>query len=542
MRTSAPDRLQAAVEIVVVWNNRKTLDDVFLRSEGLAGANVVLVDNTRDARGLPSIFNERKKTSTADWLIFCHQDFVVREKGWIDRVRALDPACCYGPIGVSDQGQFAGQIRQTDGTLLGRADDGAEVLGLDEMCLIVPRVLASRLDFDERLPFDLYVHDYCIAARKLGYPARTLQLDCQHKSSSITGAIDSPRYLAAKQYFVAKHASVRPLITSTFSITPKYWVPVDGSATLMHELRLIPDAARVLEIGPGAGHVTKALAKKGCDITALEVDAVQAEFVRPFCRRLIVGSVEGDECWDELAAESFDVILLGDVCEHLRDPGAVLRRLKTYLAPGGSIVLSIPNIAHGSVRLSLLEGRFEYRRTGLLDRTHISFFTADSVLQLCRENGYAVQDLARTRAGFFETEITVDPAQVPTAALRTLCRDSEATTYQFVFRAVPAGDAARATALPADNWNSATEQWLLGLHYRRWGYDAFWRAGDPARARQLYFRAFVLCPRIRPLLYMAISSWPAAARLVSRLRRNLSSGWRRTELEDVRVQVLDRVA
>jgi 2-polyprenyl-3-methyl-5-hydroxy-6-metoxy-1,4-benzoquinol methylase len=312
--------------------------------------------------------------------------------------------------------------------------------------------------------------------------------------------------------------------TSAPDLKPKYWAHVEGNPTLMHELALIPDAARVLEIGPGGGHMTEALAKKSCDVTALELDPEHAEYGRRFCRRLIVGNVEGEECWKELAPQSFDAILLGDVCEHLRDPGAVLRRLKPYLAPGGSIVLSIPNLAHASVRLSLLDGRFEYRRTGLLDRTHISFFTADSILQMCRESGLAVRDLQRTRVGIFDTEITVDPALIPSDTLRALCRDPEATTYQFVFRGVPVDDAEGAAVLPTNDWDAPKEQWLLGLRYRRWGYEAFWQAGDPARARRLYFRAFVLCPRIRPLLYMAISSWPAAARLLSRIWRSVRSG------------------
>jgi hypothetical protein len=64
------------------------------------------------------------------------------------------------------------------------------------------------------------VHDYCLAARRLGYPTRIVQLPCQHRSKSLAGDASSPRYLLAKERFIEKHASVVPLVTSTFHIMP----------------------------------------------------------------------------------------------------------------------------------------------------------------------------------------------------------------------------------------------------------------------------------------------------------------------------------
>ena len=215
-RTSRRPKLP--LEIVVVFNEPDTLEGVFLRSAGLADATLVLVDNRERAAGLPTLFNEHKRRSRAEWLVFCHQDFVVFDPDWVRRVVALPPSACYGPIGRDASLRWRGQITQTDGSLLGEPAPLAEVVGVDEMCLVVPRDVYTRVDFDEGFPFDLYVHDYCLAARRLGYPIRIVDLACQHRSKTLTGEVASARFLAAQQRFIDKHAGVLPLVTSTFHV------------------------------------------------------------------------------------------------------------------------------------------------------------------------------------------------------------------------------------------------------------------------------------------------------------------------------------
>ena len=212
--------MKLPVEVVVVFNEPDTLERDFLQSSGLDQATPVVIDNRTEGAGLPTLFNRHKQQSAAEWLVFCHQDFIVFEPDWIRRVVALPPAACYGPIGRDATGRWRGQIVQTDGSLLGEPAPLAEVLGVDEVCLIVPREIYTRVDFDEGFAFDLYAHDYCLAARRLGYPTRIAQLSCQHRSKTLTGSVDSPRYLDAKQRFIAKHAGVVPLVTSTFRIPP----------------------------------------------------------------------------------------------------------------------------------------------------------------------------------------------------------------------------------------------------------------------------------------------------------------------------------
>jgi hypothetical protein len=116
--------------------------------------------------------------------------------------------------------------------------------------------------------------------------------------------------------------------------------------------------------------------------------------------------------------------------------------VRPFLADGGAVVASIPNVAHGSVRLALLDGEFRYRPTGLLDSTHLRFFTRETVDELFEGTGYAVVRWLRRRMAIDRTELGVPRRGVPPAVLEWLGADPEVTTYQFVVRALPRSEVA----------------------------------------------------------------------------------------------------
>ena len=93
--------------------------------------------------------------------------------------------------------------------------------------------------------------------------------------------------------------------------------------------------------------------------------------------------------------EKFDYILFGDVLEHLRNPEGTISYCRKYLTSQGKIITSIPNLMHYSVIRELLKGNFEYTSTGLLDRTHIHFFTYNEIFHMFQENGYEIQEIGR---------------------------------------------------------------------------------------------------------------------------------------------------
>src|SRR5215813_1006584 len=113
----------------------------------------------------------------------------------------------------------------------------------------------------------------------------------------------------------------------------RYWAPVEHNSTLTAELEIVGNEKTVLEIGPGSGHLTEALVRNGCTVTCVEVDDNLPSISRQFCQRIIIADIEQLNLEVAFSNERFDVILLGDVLEHLKDPQAVLRGLRDYLNP-----------------------------------------------------------------------------------------------------------------------------------------------------------------------------------------------------------------
>lgn len=218
----------------------------------------------------------------------------------------------------------------------------------------------------------------------------------------------------------------------------------DDSPGSAHQLvvSLVPGQGRVLEIGCATGYMSEVLRTRlGCSVTGVEIAPEAAAIAADRCDHVIVGDAEQLDYDELLGDERFDAILFADVLEHLRDPSALLRRLRPFISDEGVVVASVPNVAHASVRLALLGGEFRYRDTGLLDATHVRFFTRDSIQDLFEESGYAITDWLRRRIGLNEAEIPT-PAHLPEDARAWAANaDAEATTYQFVVRAVPSGDA-----------------------------------------------------------------------------------------------------
>lgn len=201
---------------------------------------------------------------------------------------------------------------------------------------------------------------------------------------------------------------------------------------------LVGENRRVLELGPATGYMSRALRERGCTVVGIELDPAMAEQAAPHLDRVIVGNLDELDLDEELGDERFDVIVTADVLEHLVDPLAVLRRLTPFLDDdSGAFVLSVPNVAHGSVRLALLEGAFDYQDIGLLDRTHKTFFTRHSLELMLDEAELGVAELRRHDLNLDVSEVPFDASSVPEEVRRRLESDPDARTYQFVVRAVP---------------------------------------------------------------------------------------------------------
>jgi 2-polyprenyl-3-methyl-5-hydroxy-6-metoxy-1,4-benzoquinol methylase len=143
---------------------------------------------------------------------------------------------------------------------------------------------------------------------------------------------------------------------------------------------------RVLDVGCGFATTSARIQQLGNEVTGIdsspEVEAVAAQRLSRV--------VHGDVLDVDLGDAQFDVILFADVLEHLPWPVSAMKRYLQWLAPGGSVIVSLPNVGLWSVRFAHLLGRWEYDETGVLDRTHLRFFTRKSARWLATESGLRI--------------------------------------------------------------------------------------------------------------------------------------------------------
>jgi GT2 family glycosyltransferase/2-polyprenyl-3-methyl-5-hydroxy-6-metoxy-1,4-benzoquinol methylase/tetratricopeptide (TPR) repeat protein len=155
---------------------------------------------------------------------------------------------------------------------------------------------------------------------------------------------------------------------------------------------LVPrEARRILDVGCGAGRLGELLkTRQGAHVTGIEMNARAAEAARSRVDQVIVGDVESAEL--AVGEGAFDCVVCADVLEHLREPERLVSRIGKWLAPGGSLVGSVPNARHHSVIGGLLEGNWTYQAAGLLDRTHVRFFTRREIEKLFYRAGFEISD------------------------------------------------------------------------------------------------------------------------------------------------------
>jgi methionine biosynthesis protein MetW len=197
----------------------------------------------------------------------------------------------------------------------------------------------------------------------------------------------------------------------------------------------MPRGVRVLDVGCGAGSLTViANRNKNNQVLAIEPDPARAAAAR--ARGL---NVVADQMTDELlkAQGPFDVIVFADVLEHLAAPGALLDLAKTGLAPGGHLVASVPNVAHWTVRLKLLLGRFDYAPSGIMDATHLRWFTQRSFRRLVESHGFEIVSMDASVANWLRRcrsfPFKVVPGRLRTPLLRALtARYPGLFGYQFL--------------------------------------------------------------------------------------------------------------
>ena len=217
----------------------------------------------------------------------------------------------------------------------------------------------------------------------------------------------------------------------------------------------IPAGARVLDLGCGSGAIGRFLAARdgtaAGPIDGLTISADEAALAAPTYRRVEVADLDAAHLPQLFAPAGYDAIVCADVLEHIRQSPRVLAECRALLAPGGRLLLSIPNAGYSGLVAELMAGEFRYRAEGLLDETHVRFFTRRTLMRFLREHGWVdVQADVITRQ-LPDSEFNVAFDALPPAVARHLLALPDALTYQFIVVARPASAQELAEApAPAD--------------------------------------------------------------------------------------------
>lgn len=199
-------------------------------------------------------------------------------------------------------------------------------------------------------------------------------------------------------------------------------------------LRNTKPGDRIFDAGVSTGYLAQRFVEAGRRVDGADIDAEAARQAMGVCDHVWVGDLQHFDV--EQLPWKYDLMLFADTLEHLPDPPALLKRLRDRLQPDGTLVVSLPNVANWAMRLGLLAGRFRYTDRGILDRTHLRFYTKRTLVEMLREGG-------------FETIEVTASVPVPLVKSPIICRLAHVIgnlrpslfAYNFVItaRPIPAG-------------------------------------------------------------------------------------------------------
>ncbi|BDA72847.1 hypothetical protein CAL7716_070130 [Calothrix sp. PCC 7716] len=215
---------------------------------------------------------------------------------------------------------------------------------------------------------------------------------------------------------------------------------LEDNTSLKKTLHFIGKNKSVVDFGCATGYLAQLLKHNGCVVTGVDYNQEAAQEAEKHCQEVIIADLDFTSITEIFPNQKFDVAVFGDVLEHLRNPWKVLEDTKSILQSGGYVVASIPNIAHGAIRLALLQGKFEYTQFGILDNTHLRFFTKKTIQELFETTGYLVKGIDRTKLDIF-TDVHLVPSfqrdDFHQEVIAQIEQDEEADTLQFVIQAFP---------------------------------------------------------------------------------------------------------
>jgi 2-polyprenyl-3-methyl-5-hydroxy-6-metoxy-1,4-benzoquinol methylase len=219
----------------------------------------------------------------------------------------------------------------------------------------------------------------------------------------------------------------------------EYDVDISSDTAPAYVTHMVGENKRVLEFGPGPGSITRLLQSVGnCSVIGVELDREAIKKLTPYCDVIVQADLNSSD-WPGMLSnfKQFDVIVAADVLEHLYDPWTTLQRMVPFLNSQGYLVISLPHAGHASVISCLLNGDFEYRDHGLLDRTHIRFFGLTNIEALFAQANLKIIEARYVIKPPEETELALSWSRLSSSIQDAIMSSAHSEVYQVVVKAVP---------------------------------------------------------------------------------------------------------
>lgn len=357
--------------------------------------DVVFIDNEKN-QGFAKGCNQGAKRATGDSILFINNDTIVTEN-WLSPLKealfASERIGMVGPVSNYVSGPQLVHPSYTDVKELpafakeytaARKGQRTYVHRLVGFCLLVKRKLIEDVGFfDERFGYGSFEDDdLCLRSLLKGYQLQIVHDSFVHHHGHATF-----------------HANQETNISTLFAenrlrFLDKWGIDLNLIAPHPYFTALLPkDAVCVLDMGCGAGATgLELINRQSVDMYGVEADALKAEIAKAYYKEVI--EAKADEYpWSEKET-FFDAIIFSDVLEHMSDPWELIAQAHASLKPGGVIICCLPNMMHAEVLLPLMTGDFTYQDAGILDRTHMRFFTPKTMSALFPEHLF---DLVNTQ-------------------------------------------------------------------------------------------------------------------------------------------------
>lgn len=458
-----------------VLQNKHIMDNPYI--------SCIDLDNTADNKFVSVAYNQLVDSydlNNDTWFIFCHNDWEIKED-IITKLSTLDKNKIYGPIGAvlyeTNDNHFFNEIcgecyeKKRDGTnerlvKCKTIETGVNVDTLGCQCLIIHSSIVRKynLRFDENLEFDLYVEDFCLNA-KVNYNIETniLHLNCCHWSQ-LEDIKNRPSYARMIKYLNTKYSNYKfsgtcSLIGNVDGLNYKNinhtYVYADRSTTYQSDVDVqndndprsfvakyyVTDGATVLDVGCACGDLGVALKKhRRATIVGMEYDKGSIAIARQTNAFEDVHQVDLNNFVAEDFKQyygKFDYIVFGDVLEHINDPQNAMETFKIFLKKDGAFLASFPNISHGSIKMNLLIDDWTYTEVGILDKTHIRFFTHKSIAPFLAEIGLKITEMKYTVLGREGTQPNRPWKELPATTLRFIYKNPHSFIVQYVLKIIP---------------------------------------------------------------------------------------------------------